>query len=260
MNSLQHYGVLGMKWGIRHYQNKDGSLTLEGKKRLGRLGHDSIKKSRTANFDKWGKSPETNTLYIAGYSGSGKSTAARSVAYPGDQIIHLDLYSDEVSAGAGIRCKAFEEHLDKTVPNWREISKEEGGKFKRFSKEYWNVVDDFSKEIEKFSANQYKEGHRVIVEGIQVADGWLHGSSEFYADKPTVVLGTNKVKSLIQAFDRDERSDVGLAVKSLFAKDGTNWSNTMTKNLNDLVEWTNAKKGSKAVDEYLSKYGQRRAS
>lgn len=32
-NYLQHYGVLGMKWGVRRYQNKDGSLTPRGKKR-----------------------------------------------------------------------------------------------------------------------------------------------------------------------------------------------------------------------------------
>lgn len=30
---LSHHGILGMKWGIRRFQNKDGSLTSEGKKR-----------------------------------------------------------------------------------------------------------------------------------------------------------------------------------------------------------------------------------
>ena len=32
-NELMHHGILGMKWGIRRYQNKDGSLTPAGKKR-----------------------------------------------------------------------------------------------------------------------------------------------------------------------------------------------------------------------------------
>lgn len=30
---LYHWGVKGMKWGVRRYQNKDGSLTPAGKKR-----------------------------------------------------------------------------------------------------------------------------------------------------------------------------------------------------------------------------------
>ena len=30
---LYHHGIKGMKWGVRRYQNKDGSLTAAGKKR-----------------------------------------------------------------------------------------------------------------------------------------------------------------------------------------------------------------------------------
>lgn len=33
-DELMHYGVKGMKWGVRRYQRKDGSLTGAGKRRL----------------------------------------------------------------------------------------------------------------------------------------------------------------------------------------------------------------------------------
>ena len=40
---LAHHGILGMKWGVRRYQNKDGSLTELGKKRYEEVVNDAKK-------------------------------------------------------------------------------------------------------------------------------------------------------------------------------------------------------------------------
>lgn len=42
---LSHHGILGQKWGVRRYQNKDGSYTEAGRERYGKALAEGIKKA-----------------------------------------------------------------------------------------------------------------------------------------------------------------------------------------------------------------------
>lgn len=57
---LQHYGIKGQRWGIRRFQNEDGSLTDAGKARIAKKAPEYLPSKstglyNTVKFDKKGK-------------------------------------------------------------------------------------------------------------------------------------------------------------------------------------------------------------
>ena len=104
---LKHYGILGMRWGLRRFQNQNGSLTDEGRKRYGK---GQSRKERKAEKKKE-KQRKQNLAKARAKKAMNKALAEKKLKYLEDPIKlnkHSDLFTTQELTEAYIRLQAKE--------------------------------------------------------------------------------------------------------------------------------------------------------
>lgn len=83
---LRHYGIKGQKWGVRRYQNKDGSLTPAGKKKRRKMKASTKQKIAKAvgkGAEVAGRLAVASVVDDVFYGGAGKKVAKEAVMTTG---------------------------------------------------------------------------------------------------------------------------------------------------------------------------------
>lgn len=229
-NYLAHHGVKGQKWGVRHYQNPDGSLTDEGRRRLGYGNNDIIK-------DDW----KQDRVIAKGTKTTRVMKVSPDEYFPMNRDL-AELYSDP-----------------KELKKYKDIA------LKDRDKNESKYQDKYMSVIESKLTNESNRGDAFYLNWFGDY-GWEFDNvvvDEFVAKKPLKVASGEKVlneiiknigdQKLEETFNKIDSSD---KKKGFFDKDNPYGDSSSRSRLRDLtMEYTTNKELKEKVNNTFKKLG-----
>lgn len=160
-NYLAHYGVVGMKWGVRRYQNYDGTLTTAGKRRMYKDAKKAAKNGDSYTFNR-----KYSTELIK-FSDTSKDVVKKRIDNPDMYPDQDAFYNNLKTVSKGDARALIGKYADKKIndvytDNNKTVEDFIAQQLRRIGTESANLEYEYQKELERIHAERNKRADQTF--------------------------------------------------------------------------------------------------